>query len=60
MPGTVKKLNVSFYDRRDVLKIARELLGKILITCFDGVYTSGRIVETEAYAVFGDRACHAL
>jgi DNA-3-methyladenine glycosylase len=60
MPGTVKKLDESFYDRTDVLKIARELLGKILITRFDGVYTSGRIVETEAYAGIDDRACHAF
>ncbi len=59
MPGTVKKLDESFYDRTDVLKISRELLGKILVTHFDGVITSGRIVETEAYAGEADRACHA-
>ena len=45
MPGTVKKLNVSFYNRRAVLKIARELLGKILISCFDGVYVTGDITS---------------
>ncbi|MDP4129222.1 MAG: DNA-3-methyladenine glycosylase [Bacteroidota bacterium] len=60
MSGTMKKLDESFYDRNDVLKIARELLGKILVTRFDGVLTSGRIVETEAYAGEGDRACHAF
>ncbi|MFI5125046.1 MAG: DNA-3-methyladenine glycosylase, partial [Chitinophagales bacterium] len=60
MSATVKKLDESFYDRKDVLKIARELLGKILVTRFDGVLTSGRIVETEAYAGEGDRACHAF
>jgi DNA-3-methyladenine glycosylase len=42
------------------LKISQELLGKILVTCFDGKRTSGRIVETEAYAGIGDRACHAF
>ena len=60
MPGTIKKLDESFYDRTDVLKISKELLGKILITRFDGKLTAGRIVETEAYAGVGDRACHAF
>jgi DNA-3-methyladenine glycosylase len=55
----MQKLNESFYNRTDVLKISRELLGKILVTRFDGMLTSGRIVETEAYAGTGDRACHA-
>ena len=60
MPRSVKKLDESFYDRTDVLKISRELLGKILITHFEGVITSGRIVETEAYVGKDDRACHAF
>jgi DNA-3-methyladenine glycosylase len=55
----IKKLDRSFYNRPDVLQIAKELLGKILITNFDGVRTSGRIVETEAYAGETDRASHA-
>lgn len=48
----------SFYTRKDVVKIARELLGKVLVTDF-GVRTSGMIVETEAYAGITDRASHA-
>ena len=59
MSQTMQKLDESFYNRTDVLKISRELLGKILVTRFDGMLTSGRIVETEAYAGIGDRACHA-
>jgi len=55
----IKKLDHSFYQRNDVLKIAKELLGKILITQFDGQITSGRIVETEAYAGETDKASHA-
>ncbi len=55
----IKKLDRSFYNRPDVVKIARELLGKILVTRFDGIETSGRIVETEAYAGETDRASHA-
>jgi DNA-3-methyladenine glycosylase len=56
----LKKLDDSFYDRKNVVQIARELLGKILVTKFDGVRTSGRIVETEAYKGVGDRASHAF
>jgi DNA-3-methyladenine glycosylase len=53
------KLEQEFYNRADVLKIARELLGKVLITKFDGIITSGRIVEVEAYAGVKDKASHA-
>lgn len=55
----MKKLSKEFYLRDDVLKIARELLGKLLVTNFDGVETAGRIVETEAYYGAIDRASHA-
>jgi DNA-3-methyladenine glycosylase len=55
-----KKLGVSFYDRKDVVRIARDLLGKILVTQLDGIRTAGRIVETEAYAGVNDRASHAF
>jgi DNA-3-methyladenine glycosylase len=55
----MKKLEHSFYDRDEVVTVARELLGKILVTAFDGSITSGRIVETEAYAGEIDRASHA-
>ena len=58
MPG-IKKLGYSFYGRKDVVKIARELLGKVLVTKFGDFTTSGRIVETEAYAGIVDRASHA-
>jgi DNA-3-methyladenine glycosylase len=55
----IKKLDYSFYGRKDVVKIARELLGKIIITEFRDGRTSGRIVETEAYNGAVDRASHA-
>ncbi len=55
-----KKLGLSFYDRPDVVEIARDLLGKVLVTQLDDIRTSGRIVETEAYAGVGDRACHGF
>lgn len=55
----LEKLPPSFYDRPDVVRIARELIGQLLVTCWEGVYTVGRIVETEAYAGATDRASHA-
>lgn len=55
----MKKLNADFYQRRDVLQISRELMGKLLVTKWDGKITSGRIVELEAYAGAIDRASHA-
>jgi DNA-3-methyladenine glycosylase len=60
MAGNLKLLEKSFYNRKNVLQVARNLLGKILITQLDGVRSSGRIVETEAYAGVGDRASHAF
>ncbi len=56
----MKKLGIDFYNRKDVLQVARELLGKIVVTKFDGIVTSGRIVETEAYTAVNDRASHAF
>lgn len=55
----IKKLPRAFYERSDVTLIARELIGKILVTRLAGGLTSGRIVETEAYAGVIDKASHA-
>lgn len=52
------KLEVSFYQRNDVARIARELLGKALFTRQNGALTGGMIVETEAYSSI-ERGCHA-
>lgn len=54
------KLPRSFYLRDDVVTIARELLGKVLVSDIDGVRTAGIITETEAYAGTIDRASHAF
>lgn len=54
-----KILRNNFYRRDDVLEICRDLIGKVICTRFDGMYTSGRIVEAEAYAGITDRASHA-
>ncbi len=55
-----KKLPESFYVRNEVTQIAKELLGKVLVTVWNGKKTSGRIVETEAYAGEVDKASHAF
>ena len=55
----MEKLPLSFYLRNDVVKISKELLGKVLVTNWNNEFTSGRIVETEAYAGETDRASHA-
>jgi len=56
----MKKLPLNFYSRKDVVTIARELLGKIVVTNFDNQITSGRIVETEAYVALTDKASHSF
>lgn len=53
------KLPYSFYQRTDVVRIARDLIGKVLCTSIDGRSTCGAIIETEAYAGQIDRASHA-
>ena len=58
--AAIKKIPISFYQREDVLAVARELLGTLLVTDRDGIRTSGRIVELEAYAGTGDRASHSF
>ena len=51
-------LKESFYTRGQVVKVAQELLGKVLVTNINGVISAGKIVETEAYSYL-ERACHA-
>jgi DNA-3-methyladenine glycosylase len=52
-------LPADFYQRPDVLTIARELVGKVIVTRIDGQTTAAMITETEAYAGTTDRASHA-
>lgn len=53
------KLSPDFYLNPDVVDVAKQLLGKMLITEFDHQRTSGLIIETEAYAGVEDKASHA-
>ena len=55
----MKKLPLSFYTRENVFEIAKGVLGKLLVTKWDDIITSGRIVECEAYAGISDKASHA-
>lgn len=54
-----KCLDVSFFNHLDVVQIAQDLLYKVVVTEHNGIYTSGLIVETEAYRGPDDKACHA-
>jgi DNA-3-methyladenine glycosylase len=54
------KLPREFYTRSNVLTVARDLLGKLLVVpAPDGQRVSGMIVEVEAYRGPEDRASHA-
>ncbi|MDO8549187.1 MAG: DNA-3-methyladenine glycosylase [Ignavibacteria bacterium] len=54
-----KKLPKSFYTR-DVLTVAKELLGKVLIKKEEGSLLAGKIVEVEAYDGSIDEAAHTF
>ena len=56
----MKKLGIQFYQREDVVTVAKELLGKIVVTRFKRNITSGIIVETEAYIGLTDKASHSF
>jgi len=54
------RLEREFYTRPNVLTVARDLLGRLLVVPdTDGTRVSGIIVETEAYRGPADRASHA-
>ena len=53
------KLPLSYYLNKDVLFLAKDLLGKVLFTQLEGQITAGIIVETEAYFGEIDKASHA-
>ncbi|HKO98172.1 MAG TPA: DNA-3-methyladenine glycosylase [Pyrinomonadaceae bacterium] len=57
---TSPKLPRGFYTRSNVLTVARELLGKLLVVpSHSGQRVSGTIVEAEAYRGPQDRAAHS-
>jgi DNA-3-methyladenine glycosylase len=56
----MKALPLDFYLRTDTVQVARDLLGKVILTRFHGLRTAGIIIETEAYCGVEDRASHAF
>ena len=57
--GRVAWLEEEFFDR-DPRRVARALLGKLLIRTTPGAVLAGRIVETEAYLGKDDEASHSF
>lgn len=54
------KISREFYTRPDTLRIARDLLGKLLVVPTEtGERIAGMIVETEAYLGAIDKAAHS-
>jgi DNA-3-methyladenine glycosylase len=53
-----RRLSRAFYAR-DARRVARDLLGKVLVHLDGGVRRAARIVETEAYLGVADQASHA-
>jgi len=58
-PGRMSLLKTEFFDA-DPRKVARALLGKLLIRKTPRGILAGRVVETEAYLGEGDAAAHAV
>ncbi len=56
---THKKLPLKFY-KRELHKVAKELLGKFLVRRTGKIFIAGRIVEVEAYDGSIDRASHSF
>ncbi|MBL0054638.1 MAG: DNA-3-methyladenine glycosylase [Chitinophagaceae bacterium] len=56
----MKKLDRQFYLGKDVVALARNLIGKRLVTRFNGEVTVARIIETEAYIGLADKASHSF
>lgn len=52
------KLSRDFYAR-DTIVVAKGLLGKTLVHEVEGIKTSGKIVEVEAYRGINDKGAHA-
>ncbi|MCB0507868.1 MAG: DNA-3-methyladenine glycosylase [Chitinophagales bacterium] len=52
------KLSKKYYLNEDVVYMAKDLLGKVLITNINGIKTGGIITETEAYSEI-EKGSHA-
>lgn len=52
------KLSRTYFQQEDVVFLAKDLLGKLLITNINGILTGGIVTETEAYSET-EKGCHA-
>src|SRR3954453_900881 len=60
MAHTFTRISESFFLRSDTVRVARDLLGKLLVVpAPDRTRVSGMIVETEAYMGIDDKAAHS-
>src|SRR5258708_4472900 len=57
---TQMKLKKAYYLQPNVVKLAKDLIGKVLVSKIDNILTSGIITETEAYNGIIDKASHAF
>ncbi|MFW5792735.1 MAG: DNA-3-methyladenine glycosylase [Bacteroidota bacterium] len=48
-----------FYKQTNTVKLAKELLGKVIFSNINNEISAGIISETEAYCGSSDKACHA-
>lgn len=53
------KIKKTYFTNENVVELAQDLLGKILVTKINNTICSGIISETEAYNGINDRASHA-
>ena len=53
------KLSREYYNNENVVELAKDLIGKVLIINRNDQKLSGIITETEAYRGYNDKACHA-
>ncbi|HAI83561.1 MAG TPA: DNA-3-methyladenine glycosylase [Chitinophagaceae bacterium] len=59
LPPHWEKLATTYFLHHNVVALAQDLLGKIIVTNINEQLTAARIVETEAYQGITDKACHA-
>jgi len=52
-------LKPSYFQQKDVVHLAQDLIGKILYTRFQGIICAAIITEAEAYTGINDKASHA-
>ena len=53
------KLNKKYYQQKDVVFLAKDLIGKVIYSNINNQLVAGIIIETEAYKGVSDKACHA-